>query len=146
VLDLQPVELGHVVDVAQVLQPRVLRRYAQDLVVAALLVGHPEHADGPAADQAARKGRLLHEYQRVERVAVLTQRAFDETVIGRILGSGEKGPIEADSPGTMIYLVLVALSLGDLNRHIEVHLGGSPVCLASGRSAGRHARGADRPH
>src|SRR5947199_8509734 len=53
VLDLQPVELGHVVDVAQVLLAWVVGRYAQDLVVAALLVGHPEHADRPAPDQAA---------------------------------------------------------------------------------------------
>src|SRR6266568_501410 len=48
VLDLQPVELGQVVDVAQVLEPWIARRDAEHLVVAALLVGHPEHPDRAA--------------------------------------------------------------------------------------------------
>src|SRR6266498_2889274 len=49
VLDLEPVELRQVVDIAQVLLARVVRRDAQDLVVAALLIGHPEHADPATA-------------------------------------------------------------------------------------------------
>src|SRR6516164_10566310 len=44
VLDLHPVELRQVVQVAQVFLARVGGGHAQDLVVAALLVGHPEHA------------------------------------------------------------------------------------------------------
>src|SRR2546421_7349411 len=59
VLDLQAVELGDVVDVAQVLDARVRRRHAQELVVAAGLVRHAEHADRTALDQAAREGRLV---------------------------------------------------------------------------------------
>jgi hypothetical protein len=46
VLDLEPVVLGEVVDVAQVFGTRVVGRDAQHLVVPALLVGHPEHPDG----------------------------------------------------------------------------------------------------
>jgi tetratricopeptide (TPR) repeat protein len=59
VLDLQPVKLGHVVDVLQVRLPRVTRGDAKDLVVRALLVGHREHPDDPCGHQAAGKGRLL---------------------------------------------------------------------------------------
>ncbi len=70
VVDLEPVELGHVLEFAQLLEPRVAGRDADDLVVAALLVGHPEHADRAAADQAAGKGGLLHEDQRVLDAAV----------------------------------------------------------------------------
>src|SRR5580693_1972249 len=73
VLDLQPVEVGQVVEVAQVFLAWVARGHAQDLVVAALLVGHPEHADRAAADQAAGKRGLGHQHQRVERIAVLAE-------------------------------------------------------------------------
>src|SRR5256885_1128790 len=82
VLDLQAVELADMVDVPQMLQAGILGRHAQHLVVAALLVGHPEHADGTAADEAARERRLLDQYEGVERVAVLAQSALDEAVIG----------------------------------------------------------------
>jgi hypothetical protein len=71
VVDLQPVELGYVLELAQVLLARVARGYADDLVVSALLVGHAEHPDRAAADQAAGERRLLDQDQRVERVAVL---------------------------------------------------------------------------
>src|SRR5207344_3574842 len=42
VVDFQPVELGYVLEFAQVLLPRVARGHADDLVVAALLVRHAE--------------------------------------------------------------------------------------------------------
>src|SRR5262245_5164139 len=58
VLDLESIELGQMVDVAQVLLPRVLRGHAQHLVVAALLIGHPEHPDGPSPDEATRERGL----------------------------------------------------------------------------------------
>src|SRR3984957_2263900 len=71
VVDLQPVELRNVLELAQVLLPRVAGRHADDLVVAALLVGHPEHPDRAAADQAAGERGFLDQDQGVERVAVL---------------------------------------------------------------------------
>src|SRR3712207_7834718 len=55
-------ELRHVVDVAQVLQARVRRGDAQDLVVPALLVGHPEHPDRAALDEAPRERRRSEEH------------------------------------------------------------------------------------
>src|ERR671921_1949908 len=50
VLDLETVELRDVLDVAQVLLAGVGGGHAEDLVVAAGLVGHPEHADRAALD------------------------------------------------------------------------------------------------
>ena len=122
VLDLQPVELAQVVDVAQVLQARVLRGHAEHLVVAALFVRHPEHADRPGADQAARKRRALHQHERVERVLVLAERALDEAIIGRVLRRGEQRPVEPDPARRMVNLVLVALTFRDFDRYVEVHL------------------------
>ena len=63
--------------------PRVGRGHAQDLVVAALLVGHAEHADRAALDQAAGKGRLVEQHECVERVAVVAEGVIDEAVVGR---------------------------------------------------------------
>src|SRR5262249_30340007 len=111
VLDLQPVELRQMVDVTQVFLARILRGYAENLVVAALFVRHPEHTDGAAPDQAAGERRLLEQHEGVERVAVVAEGAFDEAVVGRVLGRGEKGTVQPDPPGLVIHLVLVALSL-----------------------------------
>ena len=77
-------ELGvDVVDVADALEGRVAERHAEELLVGALLVGHVEDADRPHADAAAGKGRVGDEDERVERVAVLGERALDVAVVGR---------------------------------------------------------------
>ena len=73
---------------------------AQHLVVAALLVGHPEHADRPAAHQHAREQRVaLQQHQRVERVAVLAERVLDEAVVGRVLRRGEQRAVQPHPAG-----------------------------------------------
>ena len=99
VLDLDPVVVGHVADVAQVLEPRVGRRHAEHLVVAAGLVGHPEHPDRAAPDQAAGERRLLEDHHRVERVAVEAQGVLDVAVVGRVLRRGEQRPVQPDPTG-----------------------------------------------
>ena len=123
-------ELGEVMDVAHVFQAGVFGGYAEDLVVAALFVRHAEHADRAGADQAAGKGRLLYQDERVERVAVLAQRAFDEAVVGRVLRRREQRAVEADPAGLVVDFVLVPMTLGDLHCDVEVHVS-TPCCRTS---------------
>jgi hypothetical protein len=102
--------------------PRVGGRHAEDLVVPALLVGHAEHAESAAGDQAAGEGRLLQQHQRVEGVAVHPERVLDVAVVGRITGGGEQHPVEPDASGHVVQLVLVSLALRDFYRHVELHV------------------------
>src|SRR5665647_3444078 len=121
VLDLEPVELAHVVDVLPPARPLVAGRDTQDLVVAAGLVAHPEHAERTAADQATGERGLLQQDEGVERVAVLAQGAVDEAVVVRVAGRGEQHPVEPDPAGDVVDLVLVPLPLRDLDRDVELH-------------------------
>src|SRR3954454_18891331 len=100
-------------NIAQVLLAGIGGWYAEHLVIAALLVTHPEHTDRSAADQAAREGRLLHQYQCVEWIAVLPQAVVYKPVVSRVLGRGKQRPVQFDTAGFVVHFVLVAYSLGN---------------------------------
>ena len=115
VLDLVAKLWRDVVDVVDAHPGRVAKRHEDDLLVAALLVGHVEDADDARADAATGEGRLADEDERVERVAVLTERTFDEAVVRGIAHRGEEPPVEDDVAGRRIDLVLVARA----HRHLD---------------------------
>ena len=117
VLDLEPVELRDVVDVAQVLQARVVGRDAR----APCRRRRPRRSSGTCRSRGSvirQPGNVgsWQQHQRVERVAVLAEGVLDEAVVGRVLRRGEQRPVEADPAGLVVDLVLVALTLRDLDQ------------------------------
>src|SRR5215213_2548584 len=121
VLDLEQQVLANVVDVSNVVSADIRRRNADDLVVTAGLIPHPEHGNGSTGDQAPGKRRLRHEHQGVERIAVLTEGSLDEAVVGGILRRGEERPVQPDPSSVVVDLILVLLALRDLDCDIERH-------------------------
>ena len=121
-LDLVPQLRVHVVDVADALEGRVAERHAEQLLVGALLVGHVEDADRADADPAAGEGRVGDEHERVERVAVVGERALDEAVVRRVRHRREQAPVEHDAAELVVPLVLVAGPRRDLDEDDGVGL------------------------
>src|SRR5690606_1002339 len=121
VLDLEAVEVRDVVDVLAPRGALVARGDAQHLVVTARLVTHAEHAERTAADEAPGEGRLLEQHEGVERVAVLAESVLDEAVVVGVAGRGEEHAVEADATRLVVDLVLVPLTLGDLDGDVELH-------------------------
>src|SRR5450631_535746 len=135
VLDLQPVEGADVLEVLDVGYPGVVCGHHQDLVVPSSLVGHVEQADRARADQASGERRLLKQDESVQRVAILSQGVLDVAVVGRVTRGGEQQPVEADTARRMVHLVLVAVSLGNLDRDVVLHGGALRSRLADLRSS-----------
>jgi hypothetical protein len=100
-------------------------------------VGHPEDPHRTALHQAAGKGRLIQQHQRIQRIAVLGQGVRHESVVGGIDGGGEQATIEAHHLSMVVELVFVAASPrylnDDLDRPVIGHLAhlSSPFSLLS---------------
>ena len=79
--------------------PRVVAGHAEDLVVAALLVVHPEHADGARTGSGSRGTSAPGRRTSASSGSPSSpRRVLDEAVVGRVLRGGEQRPVQPDPP------------------------------------------------
>src|SRR5439155_4147814 len=136
-LDLVAQFVLDVVDVGHPLELGSSERHAEELLVGAFLVGHVEDADRADADPAAGERRVGDEHERVERVAVLGERALDVAVVRGVRHRGEEAPVEHDAPELLVPLVLVARARRDLDEddrlaaHVARAAAGTSACSRS---------------
>src|SRR6266540_1563369 len=115
VLDLLQRVLRKIGDVEVFLIKRIIARNRENLVVGLATVAHLQHAERTAVDETAGECRLVHEHEYVERVAVLVQRPWNETVLAGIMDRGIQHPIQTDQPRFLVELVLVLAAGGNLH-------------------------------
>jgi len=85
---------------------RIVDAHRDDLVVAALVVGHPQPAERPGTHDGERLDRLLHEDQDIERITVVGVGARDEPVVRRVVDGAVQHAIEPQEACGLVYLVL----------------------------------------
>ena len=94
---------------------------AQNLSIAASLVGHIEHCNGAGLNQHAGNNVNVEDQHGVQRVAILTQSVLKVTVSGGVLHGGEQHAIQAQAAGLVIHFVLHAGAARNFNSDVEFH-------------------------
>lgn len=118
VLDLVASELVDIVDVLEVIETNVVEN-TQQLVIATCFVGHLENADWAGLNDYAREQWLRQDYQSVQWVAVFAESVVDEAIVSWVRHWGEQVAVQVHLAGLMVYLVLVAGALGDLDSYFN---------------------------
>ncbi len=80
--------IGQLFHFSDMINGRVLRCHGNDLVVHGAAVDHLHIADHIRFDQAKRMDGLGTKYQYIQRVAILSQRLWNKTIIDRVLKGG----------------------------------------------------------
>ena len=107
--------LGNVPEVVEPVRVGIAGGDREDLLVRGAAIHQVEQADRARVDQAPGEHRDGHEHEHVERVAVVAQRAGQETVVARIVHRAVQHPIQTKHAELLVELVLVALVGGNLD-------------------------------
>ncbi len=121
VLDLKTVEVRDIIDVLTPRGTLVSGWNTQNLVISAGLITHAEHAKRAATNEATREGWLLEQHESVERVAVFTEGSLNEAVVVRVAGCRKEHTVKTNATGLVVNLVLVSLTLRNLDSYVEFH-------------------------
>ena len=95
-------------------------RHADDLLILSALIFHLQHANRPGADDGAGHHLRRGKHQRVRRVAIIGQRAGNETVGGRIGHRREQEAVDEDGAAILVDLVFDRGALGDFDHDIDI--------------------------
>ena len=101
VLDLIALELGNILNILQVCPAGIIND-TQELVVAAGLVGHLEHAEHTGGHDHARQHRLRQNHEGIQRIAVLAEGAVNEPVVERIGHGGKQVAVKVNLAGFVV--------------------------------------------
>lgn len=91
----------------------------EDFLVRLGAVNHAQEADGADLDEAAAEGWLFGDGEDIERVAVLAERAGNETVIAGIVHRRIEKAVEAEHAEGFIVFIFVAGIFGDFDDHAD---------------------------
>ena len=120
VLDLVALELGNILNILQVC-PAGIVNDAQELVVAAGLISHLEHAKHAGGHDHAGQHRLGQNHEGVQRIAVFAEGAVNEPIVERIGHGGKQVAVQVNLAGFVIYLVFIAGTFGDFDGYFNAH-------------------------
>jgi hypothetical protein len=110
------INLGIVPDVAVT---RIVLAYGEDLLVENPLVEHLKQADGAHLHHAAGKTRCIHQYQHIERVAIIAQGRWHKAVVAGVVHRGVEVAVEPEDVELLIVLVFVNAFRRDFDHDVE---------------------------
>ncbi|MEY5152703.1 MAG: hypothetical protein RLZZ551_1252, partial [Actinomycetota bacterium] len=100
-------EIGGIREIAVVGITSIARGDAEHLGIGSLLVGHPEHANGPGPHVATRESGLGEQDESVEGVAVFAEGVGEKAIVEWVLGGREKRAVEPNGAGFMVHFIFV---------------------------------------
>ena len=110
------IDLGEVPDI---LVARIILAYAEHLLVGDALVEHLQQADGANLHDAAGEAGCVDEDECVERIAVVGERAGDESVVARVMDRRIEVAVQPEDVELLVVLVLVDALMGNFDDGID---------------------------
>ena len=95
--------------------PRIPGRVGDDLLIADTVVQHLEQPNGTRLAKAPGKTGTVAKHKDVERVAILSDRLGDETIVARIVDWRMQVAVQNEDLQIEIILILVDTVLGDFD-------------------------------
>lgn len=106
-LDLRAHVRENIVNRVNTVIARIAIRHCQNLLIVFRLIDHVQNAYGADVHQAPGEARFINQDQRVKRIAIVAERAWNEAVIARIMHGGVKRAIEPEDAEISVVFIFV---------------------------------------